>query len=393
MRSLQSVQRRTGFETLEAKKLFAADFLGAASVDLTDVAIVAETSHDWDNPSTGQTCRRNTGLGGQEGEPITGESAPVASIAPDGCVDLIEGATINSPDTGVGAEIDMPMVADNLTILNTAEAGLTERWRPSATGVEDPFGNPENSLKSKTSEASTNFTDNGLDSCDLVDDIHGDPYFAVDALYHSNELELATNLGGQEGEPVNGYMTTDTGEPLHTAAHEAAHVIHQLGDQEGESLMNTGLADHLDDSTCWDWSIRRFESVMDPSDCPGIMDAGLTGPIGGTLDRTPTVIGSSDTTSIEINLGGQEGEDFNLDPGDAVSGVAAVHTSGVVDSLASSKTSEFLHGNTNNAISMANTAEGGLDEISGIVIRMRELAVQSANGDFQVTDQHYFAVR
>ena len=45
--------------------------------------------------------------------------------------------------------------------------------------------------------------------------------------------------------------------------------------------------------------------------------------------------------------------------------------------------------NTKNAISMANTAEGGLNEISGIVIRMRELAVQSANGDLTSTDRSY----
>ena len=45
--------------------------------------------------------------------------------------------------------------------------------------------------------------------------------------------------------------------------------------------------------------------------------------------------------------------------------------------------------NTNNAISMANTAEGGLSEISGITIRMRELAVQSANGDLTSTDRGY----
>jgi len=45
--------------------------------------------------------------------------------------------------------------------------------------------------------------------------------------------------------------------------------------------------------------------------------------------------------------------------------------------------------NTNNAISMANTAEAGLDQVSGIVIRMRELAVQSANGDLTATDRSY----
>ncbi len=45
--------------------------------------------------------------------------------------------------------------------------------------------------------------------------------------------------------------------------------------------------------------------------------------------------------------------------------------------------------NTNNAISMANTAEGGLSQISEIVVRMRELAVQAANGDLTSTDRDY----
>ncbi len=45
--------------------------------------------------------------------------------------------------------------------------------------------------------------------------------------------------------------------------------------------------------------------------------------------------------------------------------------------------------NTNNAINMTRTAEGGLSEVSGIVLRMRELAVQSANGDLTSTDRGY----
>ena len=48
--------------------------------------------------------------------------------------------------------------------------------------------------------------------------------------------------------------------------------------------------------------------------------------------------------------------------------------------------------NTNNAISMANTAEGGLGQISGIMIRMREIAVQSANGDLTSTDRGFLDV-
>ncbi len=38
---------------------------------------------------------------------------------------------------------------------------------------------------------------------------------------------------------------------------------------------------------------------------------------------------------------------------------------------------------------MTNTAEGGLNQISGILIRMREIAVQSANGDLTSTDRSY----
>ncbi len=45
--------------------------------------------------------------------------------------------------------------------------------------------------------------------------------------------------------------------------------------------------------------------------------------------------------------------------------------------------------NTNNGISMAQTAEAGLGQISGILIRMRELSVQAANGDLTSTDRNY----
>lgn len=45
--------------------------------------------------------------------------------------------------------------------------------------------------------------------------------------------------------------------------------------------------------------------------------------------------------------------------------------------------------NTSNAVSMAATAEGGLAQIGEVVLRMRELAVQSANGDLTSTDRGY----
>src|SRR3984885_282443 len=45
--------------------------------------------------------------------------------------------------------------------------------------------------------------------------------------------------------------------------------------------------------------------------------------------------------------------------------------------------------NANDAISMAQTAEGALGEVSGIVTRMRELAMQGANGSLQTSDRGY----
>jgi len=45
--------------------------------------------------------------------------------------------------------------------------------------------------------------------------------------------------------------------------------------------------------------------------------------------------------------------------------------------------------NANNGTSMAQTAEGALGQISNVLTRMRELAVQSANGDLGSTDRGY----
>ena len=45
--------------------------------------------------------------------------------------------------------------------------------------------------------------------------------------------------------------------------------------------------------------------------------------------------------------------------------------------------------NANDGISMAQTAEGTLGEVSGILGRMRELAMQSANGSLQTADRGY----
>jgi len=45
--------------------------------------------------------------------------------------------------------------------------------------------------------------------------------------------------------------------------------------------------------------------------------------------------------------------------------------------------------NANDGVSMAQTAEGALGEISNVLGRMRELSVQSANGSLQSTDRTY----
>jgi flagellin len=47
--------------------------------------------------------------------------------------------------------------------------------------------------------------------------------------------------------------------------------------------------------------------------------------------------------------------------------------------------------NANDAVSMSQTAEGALGELSGIIIRMRELAMQGANGSLGVDDRSYLA--
>lgn len=48
--------------------------------------------------------------------------------------------------------------------------------------------------------------------------------------------------------------------------------------------------------------------------------------------------------------------------------------------------------NTNNAISMAQTADGAGAQLHSILTRMRELAVQGANGDLTATDRGYLDV-
>ncbi len=45
--------------------------------------------------------------------------------------------------------------------------------------------------------------------------------------------------------------------------------------------------------------------------------------------------------------------------------------------------------NTNNAVSMTQTAEGALSQVSSVLHRLRELTIQAANGDVTATDRGY----
>jgi flagellin len=45
--------------------------------------------------------------------------------------------------------------------------------------------------------------------------------------------------------------------------------------------------------------------------------------------------------------------------------------------------------NTNNAVSMASTAEGALSQVSSILQRLREITIQASNGDVTATDRGY----
>ena len=84
------------------------------------------------------------------------------------------------------------------------------------------------------------------------------------------ERNAVLNFGGQEGEDFeHPNLGGQEGEPLHTVAHEAAHVLQRLGGQEGEPLHTVAHeAAHV---------IQRLggqegEPVIAPADCPQLVD-------------------------------------------------------------------------------------------------------------------------
>src|SRR3954471_16239479 len=64
----------------------------------------------------------------------------------------------------------------------------------------------------------------------------------------------------------------------------------------------------------------------------------------------------------------------------------------ISDSMQSQIRSYTVAGrNTNDGISMAQTADGALGQVTDILGRMRELATQGANGSLQTSDRAYLA--
>ena len=111
MRPLQSVQRRTGFETLEAKTLFAADLTGGAAIDLPDTASVTGFEHGdvrfpyilgyregGENTIVGDSLMiGDHNLCGQEGEPVIDL---VSDMVFENLGRLEYDGTCNHPDNG-----------------------------------------------------------------------------------------------------------------------------------------------------------------------------------------------------------------------------------------------------------------------------------------------------
>ena len=79
------------------------------------------------------------------------------------------------------------------------------------------------------------------------------------------ERNAVLNFGGQEGEDFeHPHLGGQEGEPLHTVAHEAAHIIQHLGGQEGEPI--------VDPSDCPQLGGQEGEPIIDPVDCPQFVD-------------------------------------------------------------------------------------------------------------------------
>ena len=244
-------KRRGQFEALEAKQLFAADLVGGAAADLPDTVVVAENISEDDFVINPLNVRTNIG-GIKTNMDSETEVIELTHNIENGQIDRRSGSIMSIEDPHETGDAPAIAVAEGNT-----------------NSVEDPFYYQiTNSLKSKTSEARTNLggQDDHWDCIGLVAGGEG--------LYQTNELELAPNLGGQEGEPVTDHIVSDhvweagghpTDGPLYLGGQEGEPFIDNcvpnsfirpprsnelelassLGGQEGEPLMNTNLSDHL----------------------------------------------------------------------------------------------------------------------------------------------------
>ena len=141
----------------------------------------------------------------------------------------------------------------------------------------------------------------------------------------------------------NRYLPPDTGNPLHTAAHEAAHVTHQLGGQEGEPIIeDIGLEASIAPDGCVDLIAG---TAIDSPESPVVTEVDTGVSSGHSLTPTEHKVNSAYDFTISPNYvgGGQEGEPI-VDPADCPQ---------LVDHVFQDYT----------------------------------------RNDFQITDQHYFAVR
>ena len=266
MRPLHSVQRRTGFETLEAKKLFAADLVGGAAIDFSDTAVVEGFEHGdvrfpyilgyqegGENSIVGDSLMiGDHNLDGQEGEPVIDlvsdlgfenlggqEGGPV--------IDPIDGSYLG----GQEGESVVTAITPNGAI---SQVHHIKPYGSAGSWSDYPEVTEQHELGGQEGEPlmNTNLPDT------LIVDGEG--------LYQRNELELATNLGGQEGDP-SGFSNREVyldvnwdsaevqeGEPVMGLWQDcndydgADLVFENLGGQEGEPVTGNIAADWTYDS-------------------------------------------------------------------------------------------------------------------------------------------------
>ena len=233
--------------------------------------------------------------------------------------DPLGGAVADLADTAMVADIHADPL-EGYPIIGTIDDRLSDGMCDDGLADSPSLTN----VSAESDDTVRAFLVAALDPGDAVSGVHGDVTNSLKVKDFTVEQNLVPNLGGEEGEHVNRYMTTDTGEPLHTVAHEAAHVVQQLGGQEGEPVTGTiddGLADSPNFEQDTDQTLQPAENLSSAQS--RVRDADLT-------NDSPTQVhhikphGSAGSWSDypeftePLQLGGQEGEpvsgELNVDP-------------------------------------------------------------------------------